>query len=334
MKHYWLCLLLLCGCNAGRVFIASPGDYADYRRVRIAETYDARMSAAWHYLKTRPDGRYADRLRKYFDRAEPVFFAARSRNIAGLSAYLEALPDGPHARDALAALTAMKHDRRRRELDERMARASSMRLDADRKSRKAASELPLWWARALLDPRLWQKPISEAPPEFLVRWRLALPRPECTDDDPEPGERRCTKSVAVAYRVRGEGRRVERTIGLDVELVLDADWRLKRAMMSGKDVFVHAREGEADQLLDPAEARTRAAQRFVSVLTKKLFADALECNGGTDDKGVTTLECERVKITIEAGETGDDLFTLEPVAPPEPPAPTEPPPPPPAPPPP
>ena len=96
-------------------------------------------------------------------------------------------------------------------------------------------------------------------------------------------------------------------------------------MMSGKDVFVHAREGEVDQLLDASEARTRAAQRFVSVLTKKLFADALECNGGTDDKGVTTLDCERVRITIEAGATGDDLFTLEPVAPVEPPAPTEPP---------
>jgi hypothetical protein len=306
-------LMLLAGCNAGRAFIATTGDYADYRRVRVAETFDARMAATWHYLKSRPEGRYAERLRKFFERAEPIYYAARSRNIEGLEAYLLALPDGPHAREAIELVTALKIARRREQVEERVARASGRRLDTDRKSRKAASEFPVWWARTLLDPQLWAKPLSEAPPQFLVRWRLALPRPECIEDEPEPGWRRCTKEVGLAYRVRGASRRVERSITLDLELVVDGDWRLRRAMVSGDDVFVRAQEAGMDRALDAA-ARKEAAQRFVSALTKQLFRDALECNGGTDDRGVTTLDCEKLRIVIEPGAQGDDMWVVEPIA--------------------
>ena len=38
------------GCNAGRTFIATPNDYADYRRVRIADNFDDRMAATWDQM--------------------------------------------------------------------------------------------------------------------------------------------------------------------------------------------------------------------------------------------------------------------------------------------
>jgi len=300
------------GCNAGRALIATPNDYADYRRVRIAETFDDRMANTWHYLKERPEGRYAGRLRKFFDRVEPVFYKVRSRNVAGLQAYLLALPDGPHAGEALELLTELKRDQRREQLDTRLAQQTGRRLDAEKKARAAATELPMWWTHQLMNEAMWDTPLAEAPPEFLVRFRLALPRPECQQDDPEPGSRRCTKTVTVGYRVRGERGRVDRSVSLDVELVLDAEWRLQRAILSGADLFTRSEEAGRGEQLDvgsPEVARA-ASVRFVAQLTKALFGDEMVCNGGTDDSGVTLLTCEILRVSVEPS-SGGDLILIE-----------------------
>jgi hypothetical protein len=174
----------------------------------------------------------------------------------------------------------------------------------------------------LLEPRVWQQPLSEAPPELLVRWSLALPKPQCEEDDPEPGQRRCFKTAGVAFRARGEGKRVERLVSLDVELVLEGDWRLRRAILSGRWLFLRSREAALDKALEERDEAVGqdAARSFVNALGKRLFADAIECNGGTDDSGVTMLDCEGVRITVEPGQRGDDLMIIEPIPPP--PAPT------------
>ncbi|MBW2527213.1 MAG: hypothetical protein JRI23_23730, partial [Deltaproteobacteria bacterium] len=65
----WLGILLLAlsGCHLGRAMISTPGDYEDYRRIRLAPSFDERLTAAWYYVNARPDGRFADRVRAYFD---------------------------------------------------------------------------------------------------------------------------------------------------------------------------------------------------------------------------------------------------------------------------
>jgi hypothetical protein len=133
--------------------------------------------------------------------------------------------------------------------------------------------------------------------------------------------------VVAGYLLRADGKRYERMQTLDIELTLDAEWRLVRVIVSGRALFVHAEEAASGAPLDERdEALAKAAaQRFVAELTKRLFAAELECNGGTDEKGITMLTCEQLQIRVEPGGTrGDDVFVFEPVLQPEPPAPEPP----------
>jgi len=317
----WLAVVAvaaLSGCNAGQVFIASPGDYADYRSVRLAETYDERMATAWYYLNHRPDGRYAERLTRYFDRAETVFYKVRGRSIAGLEAYLRVLPDGPHATEALDLLSVLRHERRREELDKRLARETGLRLDAERKSRAAAAELVQWWTTALLSPPLWAAPLSAAPSAFLVRYSLALPRPECEPDQPEPGYQYCSKTLELSYRVAGERGRVDRTITMDLNLVLDPSWRLSSATLSGPGLIVRAEEARRGRLLehDDDELATGATERLIAALMLALLSDDIECTGGIEPSGMTVLECGLLRLSLAPGRAGDeDVVWIQPIEP-------------------
>jgi hypothetical protein len=174
-----LLLAATSGCNAGNVFIASTSDYADYRSVRLADSYDARMAASHHYLEQHPDGRYSDRVKRFFDRTEPVFYKARRRNIDGLRAYLKALPHGPHAKEALALLMTFQNEERRREIEGRSVGNSAERNAAEGAGRRAAADVLMWWVQALSQPALWRDSFDRAPPELLARYRVALPQPIC-----------------------------------------------------------------------------------------------------------------------------------------------------------
>jgi hypothetical protein len=294
--------------------IATPGDYGEYRRVRLARGLDERVGAAWEYVKRYPDGRFALRLKRYLDRAEPLLFRVRSRSIPGLEAYLRALPDGPHAREALELITVLREEGRREALDIRMARETSARIDAVERRRRAAVESVTWWTLALIDPPLWRRSLSEAPPEFLVRFRLALPQPVCLPDDEEPGIMRCGKPIEEPFQVPGKRRRQDRVLALDVELTLARGYRLERAVLSGPALFVRTQEAQERVALDArkAEVRRAAAARFVAALTKSLFTKDLECNGGTDDSGVTLLVCDDLQLTIDPGSGRDsDAIIIE-----------------------
>jgi len=314
-------LISLAGCNAGRAFIASPSDYADYRRVRVANDIDERMAATWYYLEHRPDGPYRERLQRYFDKAEPVFFKVRRRSLKGLEAYLRALPDGPHASAALEELMTRRNDARREELALRLARVAGLRLDRERKKRKRASELLGWWLTSLLDEALWDRPLSQAPTEFVVRYRLALPRPVCEPDVDEPDHRRCYKSVARDFRVAADGKRVERRIAFDVELELDESWHLQRASIAGGGLFVATAEARTQRAIDERDEGgvASAAADFVGRLSAELAAGEVACNGGTNADGATLLDCEGLRLVVEPGRGGgDDILLVERVSPTEP----------------
>ena len=306
-------LLLAAGCNAGRVFIASPGDYADYRRVRVAESADERLARAWEYLQDHPDGSYTERLQRYFDKAEPAFYRVRRRSAKGLEAYLRALPDGPHAEQALARLMDLRTERRREELDTRMARQTGMRLDLERSQRAAAAELLGWWLSQLLDRAVWQAPWSEAPGELLVRYSLALPVPSCEPDE-DDGER-CVKLVAGAYRVRAQGKRVDRQVAFDLELAFAASGRLRGVTIMGNSLFVRGLEAQRQEALDETPQQGReAVSLFVAWLSAHLADRDVACSGGSEPDGSTVLDCEGLRLTIEPGQGGgDDLLLIGPV---------------------
>lgn len=101
-------MLVVMGCGVGRQLSASPSDASSYRETRIASSLDARMAASSEYLAAHPEGAFRDEVASFFERAEPLYFEARKSTIPGLRAYLDALPEGPHAAEARERLAILE----------------------------------------------------------------------------------------------------------------------------------------------------------------------------------------------------------------------------------
>jgi hypothetical protein len=304
---------LLSGCTASRVFVAGSCDYADYRRVRLGETLEDRLAAAWDYLDARPDGTYADVVERWFDRAEPVFYEVKRGSAAGLEAYLAALPRGPHADEALARLGDLRDARRRSEVEgAALSEKTGQRLDLEREQRAAAADLLLSWVLAFADEKVWNTPFARVPGDLLSRWEVSLPAPVCDVHPETAGWHRCAKAPSQAYRVAGMkgGVRVDRDAALLVSIDLDPAWTFRTVVMSGPAVLVRTHEARGGKELDDDAAGLDAARAFATRLTEALFARELACNGGTDEAGKTELVCNQLRIVVLPGRGGDDVVTI------------------------
>ncbi len=142
---------------------ASPYDYADYRPVRVAETKDERLRAAAKYLKERPDGAYAVEVRTYFDRHEPRYFEERQRSPAGLAAYLQALPEGPHAGEARSRLASIREQAARPDPLLVAAASTRERLERAAAGREQAQAALETWLGRLIDPAGFGSPFEDGP---------------------------------------------------------------------------------------------------------------------------------------------------------------------------
>ncbi len=300
-------LVAAIGCNASRTFIATSGDYADYRRVRVAEDIDTRLAAAWEYLEKRPDGQYAERLRRYFEQAEPVFFKIRKRSAKGLEAYLRALPDGPHAKEAVELLLTLRDEKRRDSIDARQALATGRRLDSERDKRESAARLLTWWTHAFLEPGVWSRPLSEAPKALVTRLFLGLPQPRCEMVPGRPGRHTCVKAVEQSFVVPGKGKMENRTIAFLLAVELDERWRVSGVTLTGSGILLATEEARSARASSDGEAQIRrATAAFVSRVTALVFEQGQTCNGGTDNAGRTELACEGLLWVLEPGRGGGD----------------------------
>lgn len=302
------------GCNAGRVFIVSSGEYADYRRVRLAETADERMASAWRYLKDHPDGEYAGRVRRFFDKAEPAFYDVRRRSPTGLESYLAALPDGPHAEEALQRLVDARFAAASPDLDTVAAQKTSLRIRRRNEARDEAAEELDWWLVHLLDPALWQAPFDEGPGDLVVRYRLSLPAPLCGGHLAFPAGQQCVKTFTRNFVVRGDDGNEERELTYEVEIELDDRWHLHRVKMVGIGLFVaveEARQGKSLVLL-PAEEIAAISRAALDGLPMRLSEQDRLCTGGGKGDGRWLFDCEGVQLLAEPGlEGGADVLTFQ-----------------------
>ena len=309
------------GCNAGRVFIVSPGEYGDYRRIRLAGTADERLASAWQYLKDHPDGEYAERVQRFFDKAEPAFYEIRRRSPAGLESYLAALPDGPHAEDALRELVDARFAAAAPSHDTLAAQETSLRIRRQNQARQKAAEELRWWLAHLLDPAVWQAPFDDAPTELLIRYRLSLPAPICGGHLEFSSGQQCVKTFKRAFVVRGEDGNEERELTYEVELELDDRWHVHRVQLVGIGLFVaaeEARQGKSLVLL-PQEEIVAISRNALDQLPLTLSEDDRLCTGGGQGGGRWVFDCEGVQLVAEPGlEGGADVLTFQRAPTPEP----------------
>ncbi len=302
---------------------ATPGDHAAYRRTRIERTFAARLAAAHRYLEERPTGAYAEDVRRYFDRAEPVFFAKHERDEPGLRAYLDALPRGPHAAEARSRLRVLEE---RRKSDPMLAAATVTRerLERAKKSRLDAQEALSRWLKLTLDRAAFAGPLSEAPKDLLIAFSLALPEPVCAPaegaDLPDGAARVCMKDAVHAYAIPVEKRLEDRELAFVVELTLDEAGRPLRASFAGGELFSRLdetftkEERRAESVRERIEAVGRAVD-FVGAAFEERVSVEPSCAKPVVAPEVLHLACGglRVRARAGAGPGDSDEIVVEPL---------------------
>jgi hypothetical protein len=306
--------LLALGCSS--TFTAEPADYALYRKTRIAKTSEARLAASHRYLKEQPAGQWREEVKAWFDQAEPLYYQRAQRSQKELQAYLDTLPDGPHARmvsDRILELTlAERAAQRRSDTAVEEAKAITARLeDADLLRREVVQSVARW-SGLLSGITTWGQPTSELGSNFIYRFRLEEPKARCD-------ESRCTKSISLSYAVPETKKLRARKAIYDVELELYRGGVI-RAKMMGPELFSRAGEASEVRAVSPADpqARAEAIARSVQIVENALdarFHDA-SCRKDPVSPDVLLKECAGIRIRMKAAPSveEDDELVVEPLA--------------------
>ena len=315
-----IAIVALAAGGCGGALLASPVEYEAYRRARVEPALEARLAAAAAYLKSYPSGVYAGELRRWFERAEPVYYQAKRGSSAGLAAYLDILPGGTYAAEAQRELARMQLARAPDEVSsgaDTEARIAAEQSARDRVLREVGA-----WIERLVDPALWRgQPMVDAPAELIVPFSLALPWPSCRlRDDGESLS--CAKVLSLPYAVAGEGGSEPREATVEIAIVEDLAGRPLSATLGGPDLFLRLEEARSVRSLDADDAAAEIRGMSLAVeLAGAAFRERVQadraCRREPVAPVVLDLACGgvslRVIAAVEAGE--DDRIVITPLAP-------------------
>lgn len=310
------------GCGAARQIASSRDDYRLYRQTRIAPTLEARLAAGNRYLKSAPDGPYAEEVRDWFGPAERGYVAKAQDSLPKLRAYLAALPDGPSAtevRSRADELTLVIERRKRFEI-ERSTKHDELAVALDRAAqqrRNFVRELTQWLVE-VAQVQSFGEPMAKLSPTLAGRMGLADPATACMAGI-------CSKFVETRFAVpqsapNSAGRLLPRDASFYVELAFEKE-RLSGVRLRGRELF--SRVGEAFDLrpvssTDPqgrAESIARALALIGNVLPVVFSAPG--CERPAVSPIVLERVCGGVRLTVTAGLASgeDDSVMLEPEKP-------------------
>jgi hypothetical protein len=316
------------GC-AGQVppALVAPQEYGLYKRTRAAATLEERLAAAQRYMTEYPEGRYAEHVGAFFLHTEPLYFAKVKGSADGLEAYLKALPQGPHAREAATRL----RDLRAAEKADKgglagTAEAAEASVAHEAERRKGVRDRIEQWLGLFLDPQVFGRPMVEAPAPLVVPWALGLPWPLCERTDgpeapangPKGAARRCTKLLQLDYRAMDDGEAQERQALVEIAVWEDEPGRPLEVAIGGPELFLRLDEtvtarGAAGN--DP-EAKLRGAERAVE-MAQRVFGARVSPQASckkASDSDVLRLECGGLTLRVLAGalDGEDDRFVVRP----------------------
>ena len=315
--------LALALSGAGCSFFASPGDYAAYRATRVAPTLEKRLAAAQRYLQDRPQGAFRDEVRATFEHAEGVYYGSKRGSIAGLYAYLETLPAGPHHEEAarkLAEMTAAER-LRKAELDKVAASVVARIVGPAAGARVAVRrELEAWLVR-LVAPEVFQKRTSEAKASVVIPWSLSLPAPRCERLDPPRGAvaRRCKKLVELQYEVDGMLGPEPREATIEIAMIENAAGVPLRVTVGGPDLFLRVEETYRIKPIAPDDKAGRAAgaARVVDLMSKVWASEvsAEDCKQPVLPPTLLEVACEGMRAEVVQAEAPgeDDRIVIAPL---------------------
>lgn len=300
-----LAVLLFCvGCAASRGTFAPPRDYAAYREFVLAESMGEKLGAAWRYIRHHHDGEYREEVTKWFFPAEERFFREAGHTAGGASAYLELMPDGPHAEESQRFLAAFEKERIEGPL------RAKRELEAARKkaddARHALGEAVERWTRLALTVDSWREPRSKLEAHKLgAEYWGTSPAPICDDDG-------CSKYFTFLYPVPDLSTPRDRTAILEVRLEITAGLLTAVTLVLPKRGFVYWLEGSEGKPVDPADATTR--NDSVIRARNRIESIVREVRGGgctTDEEELLRrITCGDIRAAIGTTPSGDDVVRI------------------------
>ena len=313
------------GCAGARRFAASPEEYAIYRTAKASRTLEDRLAASQKYAAQYPEGAWADEMRGFFAKAEPLYFEGAKGSTTKLEAYLRALPQGPNAKQAALRLRDLRAAEKadRTELSG-TAKTADDNVVREAERRKAVGERIQTWLALFLDPQVFARPLGEAKVPLIVPWSLGLPWPNCerpdgTEGSPVPptgAARRCTKLLQLDYRAVEEGAPADRQALVEIAIWLDEAGRPVEVSIAGPDLFLRlleANTARAAAATDP-EAKLQGAEQAVALAQQTFTSSAggdKTCKKNAD-ADVLRLSCKGLTLRVLAGalDGEDDRFVV------------------------
>lgn len=290
------------GCAATRATFAAPRDYASYRRWVLAEGLGEKLAAGWAYLRDHKSGEWREEVAAWFFPAEQRFWTEAGRTPGGAAAYLQYLPDGPHAEEERTFLRAWEIEQREGPL-----RAKKALEEARKKAeaaRKALGEAVEGWTRRALSIESWREERKHLEAgTFGDAYFRAPPAPICDQDG-------CSKYLTFSYPVPEMTTPIDRTAVLEVRVETTAGLLTAVSLVLPKRGFVHWLEGTEGRPIDGAdpaareESITRARNR-VETIVRAARGGGCTTNEADEMRLVT---CGDLRVAIGTSLAGDDVI--------------------------
>jgi hypothetical protein len=291
------CLPLLVACASTARVTGDFGEYRSYRQARTATTLEEKLGASQRYLMQYPKGDYAEELKRWFDPAEKRYFKLAWDNLPRLRAYLDALPRGPHAKDAaerIAELASVRTYAARREqrVLER-AQAFERRLAEAAEQRRAFLREFVLLTRLLGAVRTFHQPMAKLDAELLLRQSPS----DCEGN-------RCLTVVPVAFAVPQDKVLTDRTVDLTLEIWLDHGL-VRQVSLSAPELLLRVAEASRVRAVpqDSPQARAEALGQALDTVSDAL-AEPLPfaaCAAEAVSPVVLARRCHGLRLEIIAG---------------------------------
>jgi hypothetical protein len=291
---------VLLGC---RSIVAPPADYDDYRSYRLATGFAERLGTGWRYLRDHPQGTFHDEVAAWFYPAEQRFWEEAGRTPGGAAAYLEAMPDGPHAVEERTFLRAFEIEQREGPLRAQRA-LEEARKKADA-ARRALGEAVEAWTKRAIDLPAFRVPLAEVRTTEFGKKYNGEPYPVCDADG-------CSKFLSFTYPVPDADPPLDRTAVVDVRLEIVAGLVTAVSIALPKRGFLYWMEGAEARAVDPAdpdahvEAIARARNRIERVVRD---AKGNACTT-TEAENARVIACGDLRVAIGTLPTGEDVVKI------------------------
>ena len=304
MRRLALCLAMctvLASCASTARVTGDFGDYRSYRRTRLGATLEERLGASQRYLRDYPHGDYREEVRRWFAPTEKHYFKLSWNNLPRLRAYLDAMPDGPHAEAVTDRITELESrrvfaDRR----DQRMldvAQGFEARLAQAAEQRRELLHEFSTLTRLLGGTHSFGEPTSELDSELLLRFRVRQPPGICTGD-------LCSKVFSFPYAVPNDKLLASRVA--EVTLQIRLEHGLVRALsLSGPELLTRLAEAVEVRAIpaDNPQARAEALAHALDVIADALDAPLpkARCEVDAVSPIVLARRCDGRYLEVVAG---------------------------------